>query len=64
MALNTIEPFIGQHCETTATGTLLKSIGINLSEPMLFCLGEGPGFIYWDMKMMDYPFIGGYDESA
>lgn len=53
-------PFKGQHCETTATGSLLKNIGIELSEPMMFGLGEGLGFIYWDMpKLMDFPFTGG-----
>ena len=51
--------FNGQHCETTATGSLLNQIGIELSEPMLFGLGEGLGFIFWNMKIMDFPFIGG-----
>lgn len=51
--------FTGQHCETTATGTLIKQLGIELSEPMLFGLGEGLGFIFWKMKTMDFPFIGG-----
>lgn len=56
---NNFKPFNGQHCETTATGTLLRQIGIELSEPMLFGLGEGLGFIFWNMKTMDFPFIGG-----
>src|SRR5690606_25441677 len=30
-----------------------------LSEPMLFGLGQGLGFIFWNMKTMDFPFIGG-----
>lgn len=59
MKIENFKPFIGQHCETTATGTLLKQIGIELSEPMLFGLGEGLGFIFWNMKTMDFPFIGG-----
>lgn len=59
MIIENLKPFEGQHCETTATGTLLKHIGINLSEPMLFGLGEGVGFIFWNMKIMDFPFIGG-----
>ena len=54
-----IKSFIGQHCESTATGTLLKQLGIELSEPMLFGLGEGLSFIFWNMKSMDFPFIGG-----
>jgi len=51
--------YVGQHCETTATGTLLKQLGIELSEPMLFGLGEGLGFIFWNMTTMSFPFIGG-----
>lgn len=59
MIIKNFRPFTGQHCETTATGTLLKNIGIELSEPMLFGIGEGLGFIFWNMKTMDFPFIGG-----
>ena len=59
MIIKEFNPFIGQHCETTATGSLLNQLGIELSEPMLFGLGEGLGFIYWNMKFMDFPFIGG-----
>lgn len=59
MILENFKPFDGQHCETTATGTLLKQIGIELAEPMLFGLGEGLGFIFWNMKSMNFPFIGG-----
>ncbi|MFU1856095.1 BtrH N-terminal domain-containing protein [Sphingobacterium sp. NGMCC 1.201703] len=57
--MNNLKPFDGQHCETTATGTLLRQLGIELSEPMLFGLGEGLSFIYWKMKTMDFPFLGG-----
>ena len=59
MIINHFDKFVGQHCETTATGCLLKQIGIKLSEPMLFGIGEGLGFIFWNMKIMDFPFIGG-----
>ena len=52
-------PYTGQHCETTAIGNLLQHAGVHLSEPMLFGLGQGLGFIYWDSKAMDFPFIGG-----
>ena len=52
MKTENIKPFDGQHCETTATGTLLLQLGIELSEPMLFGLGEGLGFIFWNMKSM------------
>jgi len=57
--IKNFKPFEGQHCETTATGSLLLNQGINLSEPMLFGLGEGLNFIIWNMKTMDFPFIGG-----
>ena len=59
MKIEKIKAFEGQHCETTATGTLLRQLNIELSEPMLFGLGEGLGFIFWNMKTMDFPFIGG-----
>ena len=59
MIIKNFQPFEGQHCETTATGSLLLNQGINLSEPMLFGLGEGLNFIIWNMKTMNFPFIGG-----
>lgn len=59
MIVENFKPFVGQHCETTATGSLLKQIGIDFSEPMLFGIGEGLGFLFWRMKIMDFPFIGG-----
>ena len=58
--IENLKSFNGQHCETTATGTLLKQLNIELSEPMLFGLGEGLGYIFWNMKTMDFPFIGGH----
>lgn len=48
-----------QHCETTALGVLLRHQGLDLSEPMLFGLGSGLSFIYWDSKGMGFPFLGG-----
>ncbi|MEV6157416.1 BtrH N-terminal domain-containing protein [Nonomuraea sp. NPDC052129] len=48
-----------QHCETTALGVLLRHEGLDLSEPMLFGLGSGLSFIYWDSKSMPFPFLGG-----
>lgn len=51
--------FQGEHCETTTIGNLLQFAGVRLSEPMLFGIGQGLGFIYWDSKGMDFPFIGG-----
>ncbi|MGK5693568.1 BtrH N-terminal domain-containing protein [Streptomyces sp. URMC 128] len=54
-----VEPRGTQHCETSALGVLLRHQGIDLSEPMLFGLGSGLSFIYWDSKNMDFPFLGG-----
>src|SRR5690606_12786469 len=51
--------FDGQHCETVTAGSLLLPLGISLSEPMLFGLGEGLGFLYWKNKQMEFPFLGG-----
>ncbi|MER6284247.1 BtrH N-terminal domain-containing protein [Streptomyces sviceus] len=48
-----------QHCETSTLGVLLRHQRIDLSEPMLFGLGRGLSFIYWDSKSMDFPFLGG-----
>ncbi|MGB0525707.1 MAG: BtrH N-terminal domain-containing protein [Flammeovirgaceae bacterium] len=59
MIIQNFKPFVGQHCETTATGSLLNQLGIELSEPLLFGLGEGLSYIFWNMKIMDFPFIGG-----
>jgi hypothetical protein len=54
----------GRHCETTTLGALLRHEGIDLSEPMLFGLGEGLGFVYWDARTMDFPFLGGRTKPA
>jgi hypothetical protein len=59
MIIEDIKPFSGEHCEATATGTLLKYLNINLSEPMIFGLGESLSFFFWHMKSMDTPlFLG------
>jgi hypothetical protein len=59
MIIENIRPIDGQHCETTTTGTMLRQLKINLSEPMLFGLGEGLGFYLWDIETMLLPFISG-----
>jgi hypothetical protein len=53
------KPFVGQHCETVATGSLLGAADIHLSEPMLFGLGEGLGFIFIKLSSLPLPFVGG-----
>jgi butirosin biosynthesis protein H-like/uncharacterized protein DUF4872 len=52
-------PFVGQHCETVATGSLLGTAGLKLSEPMMFGLGEGLGFIFLNLGSLPLPFVGG-----
>ncbi|MDW7655767.1 MAG: BtrH N-terminal domain-containing protein [Bacillota bacterium] len=59
MVIKDFKEYKGQHCESTATGCLLKHAGIEMSEPMMLGLGESFGFIYWKMSIMNLPFIGG-----
>lgn len=54
-----VDPRGGLHCETTTLGVLLRHEGLDLSEPMLFGLGAGLSFLYWDSKHLDFPFLGG-----
>ncbi|MFF7791992.1 DUF4872 domain-containing protein [Streptomyces sp. NPDC007991] len=54
-----VDPRGTQHCETSALGVLLRHQGLDLSEPMLFGLGAGLSFVYWDSRNMDFPFLGG-----
>lgn len=51
--------FGGKHCWTTCFKNALAYHGLNLSEEMLFGLSGGLGFIYWYMKLMPAPFVGG-----
>ena len=53
------KPYLGAHCETVATGSLLNAIGVDLSEPMLFGLGEGLSFVFLNLASLPLPFIGG-----
>lgn len=64
MLIENVEFPGGQHCETTTLGALLRHEGVELSEPMLFGLGEGLSFVYWDAKNMDFPFLGGRVKPA
>jgi hypothetical protein len=49
----------GKHCQTTAMKGILDYSGFSLSEEMLLGLGGGIGFIYWYLKLMSAPFVGG-----
>jgi hypothetical protein len=59
MIISDFQPFEGEHCENVGIGNLLKHQGLELTEPMLFGIGSGLGFIYWKMKTMPLPFPGG-----
>lgn len=59
MIINNFKPYYGQSCEPTTVGNLIQHCGLTLSEPMLFGIGEGLNFIFWDSKQMGYPFLGG-----
>jgi len=57
--------FVGKHCETTALKRALDYHWLSLSEEMLLGLGGGISFIYWQMKNMTGPFVGGrYGKGA
>lgn len=63
MIFNDFIAFKGKHCESSSIGNLLINQGLNLSEPMIFGLGEGLSFIYWKMKSMNLPFLGGRNKQ-
>ncbi len=55
----TATPYLGVHCETTATGTLLGAVGCDLPEALLFGLGEAFGFVYLNLSSLPLGFLGG-----
>ena len=59
MHIEGFQKYGGLHCESTATGSLLKHLGIDLSEAMIVGLGESFGFIFWKMSILNLPFVGG-----
>ncbi|MFI6662049.1 BtrH N-terminal domain-containing protein [Streptomyces sp. NPDC050523] len=48
MRLATFQPQLGVHCETTTLRNMIRHAGADISEPMLFGLGQGIDFQYWD----------------
>ncbi|MGW1916256.1 BtrH N-terminal domain-containing protein [Streptomyces sp. NPDC002076] len=48
MRLATFQPQLGVHCETTTLRNMIHHAGVDISEPMLFGLGQGIDFQYWD----------------
>ncbi len=51
--------FGGIHCETSAVRKIFLYNNLPISEEMLFGLAGGIGFIYWYVKQMPAPVIGG-----
>lgn len=49
----------GKNCQMSALRRLLHHYDFEISEPMLFGVASGLGFIYWHMKKMPAPFCGG-----
>lgn len=49
----------GVHCESSALRDIFEFYGFKFSEPMIFGLGSGLGFVHWHSKQMPYPFVGG-----
>lgn len=59
MAVIEISPYSGEHCESTALVNMLRNHDVELSEPLLFGLGQGLSFLYWHSKQMPSPFLAG-----
>ncbi len=53
----------GRNCQTSAMVRLMRHMGYEISEPMLVGISSGLGFIYWFMKLMPYPVIGGMNRA-
>ncbi|MFQ6085162.1 MAG: BtrH N-terminal domain-containing protein [Candidatus Bathyarchaeia archaeon] len=49
----------GVHCDSSALRDVFEYHGFRFSEPMIFGLGSGLGFTYWETKQAPYPFVGG-----
>jgi len=59
LVIKDFKHFGGKHCITTSLKNLFDYHGLHLSEEMLFGLSGGAAFIYWYMKFMPVPFVGG-----
>ena len=49
----------GRNCMTSSLWKLLNHLGVKISEEMLVGIASGLGFIYWKMKQLPVPFVGG-----
>lgn len=57
--IDDFQPLSGKNDITTAVREVIKYYGVNLSEEMLFGLGAGLHFYYFNMRSLPHPFIGG-----
>jgi hypothetical protein len=57
--INDFNLFGGLHCETSAVRKVFLYHDLPISEEMLFGLGGGIGLIYWYVKQMPAPMVGG-----
>jgi hypothetical protein len=53
----------GKNCQTSSMVRLMHHMRHDISEPMLVGISAGLGFIYWFMKNMPYPIVGGMNRS-
>jgi hypothetical protein len=53
----------GKNCQTSAMVRSMHHLGHEISEPMIVGISSGLGFIYWFMKTMPYPVVGGMNRS-
>lgn len=59
LIIEDFQRFGGKHCITTSLKNLFEYHNLHLSEEMIFGLSGGVAFIYWYMKFMPAPFVGG-----
>lgn len=59
LVIHDFEHMEGKNCQLSSLRKVLRYYEIILSEEMLMGIASGIGFIYWEMKQMPYPFVGG-----
>ncbi|MFX1254042.1 MAG: BtrH N-terminal domain-containing protein [Promethearchaeota archaeon] len=57
--IDNFEHMPGKNCQLSSLRKVLAFHEVELSENMLLGIASGLGFIYWSMKQMPTPFIGG-----
>ncbi len=57
--ISNFEHIEGKNCQLSSVRKVLKYYGINLTEEMIMGIASGISFIYWEMKQMPCPFVGG-----